>query len=114
MVLFFQKENFGWDTSTTLPFKSKCIQLGLNNDPIILSQQGIKWSVGNQIQILKPGFDPTNTFYVFRQVYDTDGNPCEGVSAVEQSNYRSGCRQAYKRHQMLLLVGPIILDTLQV
>ncbi len=39
---------------------------------------GIDGGVGNTVQIHSVGFAP-NSFFVFQQVYDTDGNPIEGV-----------------------------------
>jgi TonB-dependent starch-binding outer membrane protein SusC len=39
---------------------------------------GIAGGVGNYIQIHTVGF-PMNSFYVYQQVYDTEGNPIEGL-----------------------------------
>jgi TonB-dependent starch-binding outer membrane protein SusC len=39
---------------------------------------GIAGGTGNNIQILSKGFAP-NAFYVFKQVYNQDGNPIEGL-----------------------------------
>ena len=77
--IIYQKENFGWDTNFNITFQEQEItSLSLNNDPdYFIPTGGICGGVGNQIQILKPGYDPT-TFFVFRQVYDGNGNPIEG------------------------------------
>jgi len=39
---------------------------------------GISGGVGNTIQIQSVGY-PTNSFFVYEQVYDPDGNPIEGM-----------------------------------
>jgi TonB-linked SusC/RagA family outer membrane protein len=98
--VIFQKENFGWDTNFNVTFQEQEItSLSLNNDPdYFIPTGGISGAVGNQIQILKPGFDPT-TFFVFRQVYDTDGNPIEGayVDVNGDNQITEADRQAYKK-----------------
>ncbi|MDB9720769.1 SusC/RagA family TonB-linked outer membrane protein [Winogradskyella sp.] len=97
-----QKENFGWDTNFNITFQQQEItRLNLNNDPNFTlpgPNGGISGGVGNNIQILKPGFDPT-TFFVFRQVYDTDGNPIEGsyVDVNGDNQITEADRQAYKK-----------------
>jgi iron complex outermembrane receptor protein len=98
--VIFQKENFGWDTNFNLTFQEQEItSLSLNDDPdYFIPTGGINGGVGNNIQILKPGFDPT-TFFVFRQVYDTSGNPIEGsyVDVNGDNQITEADRQAYKK-----------------
>ncbi|NNE31242.1 MAG: TonB-dependent receptor, partial [Winogradskyella sp.] len=95
-----QKENFGWDTSFNLTFQDQEItSLSLNDDPnYFILTGGISGGVGNNIQILKPGFDPT-TFFVFRQVYDSNGNPVEGayVDVNGDNQITEADRQPYKK-----------------
>lgn len=98
--VIFQKDDFGWDTNFNVTFQEQEItSLSLNNDPnYVIPTGGISGGVGNNIQILKPGFDPT-TFFVFRQVYDANNNPIEGayvdVNGDNQINELD--RQAYKK-----------------
>jgi len=98
--IIFQKEDFGWDTNFNITFqKQEITSLSLNNDPnYFISTGGISGGVGNQIQILKPGYDPS-TFFVFRQVYDSDGNPIEGayVDVNGDNQITEADRQAYKK-----------------
>jgi len=77
-----QQENFGWDTNFNVTFQEQEItRLSLSDDPdFTVPIGGISGGVGNQIQIYRPGYDPT-TFFVFRQVYDANGNPIEGAYA---------------------------------
>ena len=98
--IIYQKENFGWDTNFNITFQEQEItSLSLNDDPdYFIPTGGISGGVGNQIQILKPGYDPT-TFFVFRQVYDTNGNPIEGsyVDVNGDNQITEADRQAYKK-----------------
>lgn len=94
------KENFGWDTNFNITLQDREItKLSLNDDPdYFISTGGISGGVGNNIQILKPGYDPT-TFFVFRQVYDSDGNPIPGsyVDVNGDNQITEADRQAYKK-----------------
>lgn len=95
-----QKENFGWDTNFNVTFQEREItKLNLSNDSdYFLPQGGISGGVGNTIQLWKPGYDPT-TFFVFRQVYDSNGNPIEGayVDVNGDNQITEADRQAYKK-----------------
>jgi iron complex outermembrane receptor protein len=97
-----QNENFGWDTNFNLTFQEQEItKLNLTNDPnftLPAPDGGISGGVGNNIQILRPGFDPS-TFFVFRQVYDNNGNPIEGayVDVNGDNQITEADRQAYKK-----------------
>ena len=98
--IIYQKENFGWDTNFNITFQEQEItSISLNNDPdYFIPTGGISGGVGNQIQILKPGYDPT-TFFVFRQVYDGNGNPIEGsyVDVNGDNQITEADRQPYKK-----------------
>ncbi|OZV69347.1 SusC/RagA family TonB-linked outer membrane protein [Winogradskyella aurantia] len=98
--VIFQKENFGWDTNFNVTFQEQEVtRLSLNNDPnAFFLVGGISGGVGNNIQILRPGFDPT-TFFVFRQVYDNEGNPIEGsyVDVNGDNQITEADRQPYKK-----------------
>ncbi|WP_282030476.1 SusC/RagA family TonB-linked outer membrane protein [Winogradskyella eximia] len=106
--IIYQKENFGWDTNVNVTFQEQEItSLSLNDDPnYFIPTGGISGGVGNQIQILKPGYDPT-TFFVFRQVYDNNGNPIEGayVDVNGDNQITEADRQAYKKATPDAFVG---------
>jgi len=95
-----QKDDFGWDTNFNVTFQEQEItKLSLSDDPNFFIQTGgISGGVGNNIQIWKPGYDPS-TFFVFRQVYDNDGNPIEGayVDVNGDNQITEADRQAYKK-----------------
>lgn len=59
---------------------NKITKLTLVDDPKFVGVEtgGISGGVGNNIQIHSVG-QPKNSFYVYQQVYNTDGKPLEGV-----------------------------------
>ena len=97
-----QKENFEWNTNFNVTFQEQEItKLSLTDDPNFFLPSpsgGIAGGVGNFIQIFRPGYDPS-TFFVFRQVYDNNGNPIEGayVDVNGDNQITEDDRQAYKK-----------------
>jgi iron complex outermembrane receptor protein len=95
-----RNENFSWDSNFNITFQEQEVtRLSLNDDAGFVQQVGgISGGVGNTIQLLKPGFDPS-TFFVFRQVYDSDGNPIQGayVDVNGDNQITEADRQAYKK-----------------
>lgn len=103
-----QSDDFGWDTNFNLTFqKQEITKLSLGNDPNYFIQTGgISGGVGNNIQLWKPGYDPS-TFFVFRQVYDNAGNAIEGayVDVNGDNQITEADRQAYKKATPDAFVG---------
>ncbi|WP_299117719.1 TonB-dependent receptor [uncultured Winogradskyella sp.] len=95
-----QNDNFNWDSNFNVTFQDIEVEnLSLVDNPdFVIPTGGISGGTGNTIQILRPGFDPT-TFFVFRQVYDTDGNPIEGayVDVNGDNQITTADRQPYKK-----------------
>jgi TonB-dependent starch-binding outer membrane protein SusC len=60
--------------------KNKITKLTAHDDPsyIGVATGGISGGVGSNIQIHTVGY-PVNSFFVYEQVYDKDGNPVEGL-----------------------------------
>ncbi|WP_292901026.1 SusC/RagA family TonB-linked outer membrane protein [Nonlabens sp.] len=77
-IKMIQSENINWTLSANATVQEIEITdlAGAQNAPVQVG--GISGGVGNTIQEWSVGFDPT-TFHVFRQVYDQDGNPLDGV-----------------------------------
>lgn len=76
----FTKDWF-WMIGTTVSYnKNEITKLTAIDDPAYtgVSTGGISGGVGNFIQNNNVGF-PVNSFFVFQQVYDTDGMPVEGL-----------------------------------
>jgi TonB-linked SusC/RagA family outer membrane protein len=73
-------QDFNWSVNANATLQDiEITRLNLSGDEnFFIPRGGISGGVGNNIQIWKPGFDPT-TFFVFRQVYDQDGNPIQGA-----------------------------------
>ncbi|WP_405351244.1 SusC/RagA family TonB-linked outer membrane protein [Nonlabens sp. Asnod3-H03] len=77
-VKVLETENMTWNIGGNITFQEIEITdlAGANDDPVQVG--GISGGVGNNIQEWAVGSDPT-TFHVFRQVYDQDGAPLDGV-----------------------------------
>jgi TonB-linked SusC/RagA family outer membrane protein len=71
-------EDFNWNFNFNATYLDREIkELALNQD---ITTGGIAGGTGNFIQLFREGFAP-NSFYVFKQLYDTSGNPIEGAYA---------------------------------
>ncbi len=75
-----RSEDFNWSINANATLQDlEITRLNLSGDEnFFIPRGGISGGVGNNIQIWKPGFDPT-TFFVFRQVYDQNGSPIQGA-----------------------------------
>ena len=94
------KGDLTWNVSANVTFEQREItKLSLGEDPdFFIPQGGIAGGVGNTIQLWKEGYDPS-TFFVFRQVYDDDGQPIEGayVDVNGDNQITEADKQAYKK-----------------
>ncbi len=95
-----QTEDMNWNVGANLTFQDvEITKLSLGDDPnFFIPQGGISGGVGNNIQLWREGLDPS-TFFVFRQVYDSNGNPIEGafVDVNGDNQITEADRQAYKK-----------------
>jgi iron complex outermembrane receptor protein len=74
-------KDYQWNISFNASYnKSKITKLteSVDSSYIGISTEGISGGIGNRIQIHSEGFPP-NSFYVFEQVYDTEGIPIENL-----------------------------------
>jgi len=82
-VIPVSTEDFTWNLNLNSSFLSNTItKLTATDDPSFVGNQigGIGGGVGNTIQINTVGYGQ-NSFYVYKQVYDTTGKPIEGLYA---------------------------------
>lgn len=73
--------DMSWRISTNFTYNvNEITKLTLVDDPDYTGYDvgGISGGVGNHVQINAVGY-PANTFFLFSQVYDTDGMPIEGL-----------------------------------
>lgn len=95
-----RSKDFNWSMNYNITFqKNEITQLALGEDPnFFIPQGGISGAVGNTIQLWKKGYDP-QTFFVFRQVYDDNGNPIEGayVDVNGDNQITEADKQPYKK-----------------
>ncbi len=78
-----QTKDFSWDISYNLSFqKSEITKLNQKEDPNYLGvlHGGIKGGTGYNVQIHSVGHTPSS-FFVYKQLYDTNGKPIEGAFA---------------------------------
>ncbi len=75
------KKDFYWEVGYNIGVnKNKITKLLLTNDPTYpgVPVGGISGGVGATIQTMSVGY-PVNSFYVYKQAYNQDGSPIEGV-----------------------------------
>lgn len=75
------KKDLMWEIGFNTTYNdNKITKLTATDDPDYLGVEtgGISGGVGNNIQIHSVGF-PASSFFVWEQVYDTQGNPIEGL-----------------------------------
>jgi iron complex outermembrane receptor protein len=81
-VVAIDNKDIHWDLGFNLTYsKTKITKLSLNDGSSNYKGQtigGISGGTGNTIQLHKVDYAP-NSFYVYRQVYDENGKPLEGV-----------------------------------
>jgi TonB-dependent starch-binding outer membrane protein SusC len=73
--------DWNWDIGANVSInKNKITKLNQGNDPNYVGDLTgpISGGVGNTIQINSVGY-PVNSFYVYQQVYDKNGDPIEGL-----------------------------------
>ncbi|PTX42500.1 iron complex outermembrane receptor protein [Christiangramia gaetbulicola] len=95
-----RSEDFNWTLNYNISFQDlEITKLTLGDDPnFFIPQGGISGGVGNNIQLWKEGYDPT-TFFVFRQVYNEQGQPIEGayVDVNGDNQITEADKQPYKK-----------------
>jgi TonB-linked SusC/RagA family outer membrane protein len=80
-------QDFEWNLGYNVSYNNNEItKLNLNNDPdYIVPVGGIAGTTSGTIQVQKVNY-PVNSFYVYEQVYDAEGNPLEGVYVDRDNN----------------------------
>lgn len=80
-TLPISKEQFTWNIGFNASYnKNEITKLTLTDDPNYpgVYTGGVSGGTGNTIQIHSVGY-PVNSFFVYEQVYDEEGNPIEGL-----------------------------------
>lgn len=79
--------------------KNEITKLTLTDDPDYpgVATGGISGGVGNNIQIHSVGY-PAYSFFVYEQVYDTDGNPIEGLYVDRNGDGQVNDEDKYRLH----------------
>lgn len=84
-----ETKNWHWEIGANIAWnKNKITRLNANEgDNTMVESNGISGGVGNIIQYQATGY-PTNSFYVYEQVYDENGKPIEGAYVDRNGNGR--------------------------
>lgn len=80
-IIPIQNDKLTWNVDMNISFQEREItKLTLNDDPSFkgVLTGGIAGGVGNSVQIHAQGYTP-NSFFLYEQVYDSNGRPLEGV-----------------------------------
>lgn len=74
------KSDFNWELGYNVYYnENEITKLNLNDDPdYFVPTGGVGGTTSGTIQAEKVGY-PVNSFFVYRQVYDSEGNPIEDV-----------------------------------
>lgn len=93
-------QNLNWDVNFNFTLQDvEITKLNLSGDPnFFIPVGGIAGGVGNNIQLWRPGLDPT-TFFLFRQIYNNNNEAIEGayVDVNGDNQITEADRQAYKK-----------------
>lgn len=74
------KTNFKWDVDANIAFnKSKIINLTANGDPTAMRRYGSTGGSGSFQLFAHSVGHSAGMYYVYKQIYDSDGNPIEGL-----------------------------------
>jgi iron complex outermembrane receptor protein len=80
-IVAIDSKDLRWEIGFNVTYnKSEITKMSLNDNSGYIGAQlgGISGGTGNFIKLHKVGFAP-NSFYVYRQVYDQNGKPIEGI-----------------------------------
>ncbi|WP_329903869.1 TonB-dependent receptor domain-containing protein [Porphyromonas pogonae] len=104
-----QTEKLSWDVSYNITLnKTKITKLNQTEDPNYLGvlTGGIRGGTGNNIQIHSVNHAP-GSFFVFKQLYDTNGKPIEGAYADLNNDgiYNEKDRYQYKSPEPKVFMG---------
>ncbi|SDH16301.1 SusC/RagA family TonB-linked outer membrane protein [Chitinophaga filiformis] len=100
-----EKQNFGWKAGFNISYnQNKILKLSNVSDSSSegILTGGISGGTGNTVQINTVGYAP-QTFYVYKQVYDPNGRPVEGV--YEKPSEGSNMFYRYKSPNPKLTMG---------
>ncbi len=100
----YKTNDLKWDMNYNINLIStKIDELALGQD---IETGGISGGTGSRIQVHSEGFAP-NSFFVYKQLYDTSGNPVEGayVDLNQDGIINTSDRYIYKKPSADVLMG---------
>ncbi len=106
-IIAIANKDVNWTLGYNISYNTRQVtNISLTKDPnLIIATGGIPGGVGNTIQIYKAGVAP-NAFYVYQQVYGSNGMPLEGVYVDRNGNGSSiDDKYAYKQPNPTVFMG---------
>ena len=100
----FNTDDFRWNASYNISFnRTEIDELALGQD---IEIGGISGGTGSRVQVHREGFSPYS-YFVFKQLYDTAGNPIEGayVDINQDGIVNTSDRYIYKKPAADILMG---------
>ncbi|MCF6346822.1 MAG: SusC/RagA family TonB-linked outer membrane protein [Flavobacteriaceae bacterium] len=100
----YNTDDFRWDVNYNVNFiRTEIDELALGQD---FETGGIDGGTGSRVQVHREGFSPYS-FFVYKQLYDTSGNPIEGAYAdINQDGIiNTDDRYIYKKPNADVLMG---------
>ena len=100
-------KDFTWQVSYNVGWnKNKITNLQATGGDFFLTGGSISAGLSNQVMVNREGY-PTNSFYVYQQVYDADGNPIEGVFVDRNADgtINADDKYVYKKQAGDVLMG---------
>lgn len=93
-------KDFTWTVDYNVAWnKNEITKLNSNDDPnYYINVGGISAGTGGTVQAHKVGY-PANTFFLYEQVYDANGNPIEGEYVDQDGNGQIDSNDRVMRHQ---------------
>jgi TonB-dependent starch-binding outer membrane protein SusC len=106
-IIAITNKDVNWTLGYNVSYNNRQVtNISLTKDPTLtIATGGIPGGVGNTIQIYKAGLAP-NAFYVYQQVYGSNGIPLEGVYVDRNGNGSSiDDKYAYKQPNPTVFMG---------
>ncbi len=100
----YNTDDFKWDINYNINlFRTEINELALGQD---IETGGVAGGTGSRVQLHREGFSP-NSFFVYKQLYDTNGSPIEGAYADlnQDGVINTDDRYIYKKPNADVLMG---------
>ena len=97
--VLIEKRDMSWTAGVNFAYNhNEVTKLTASDDDATgVETGGISGGTGNNVQMIQVGY-PMRTFYLYQQVYDTDGNPVNGVFVDRNNDGQINAEDRYLTH----------------